>query len=242
VGRAPALLALWAALVIAWYEIAPHLSPLTRWPTVLATSLVVMPAFFAGALIALPLARNRRRLLPLTLAAVGLAVGLSQFNDPVFANLAKFVAVSAVGWLFFTIFEALSWVVAVALVIPWIDSFSVYRGPTKAITTHHPEVFTTLSVALVSPGGGAARIGFPDVMFFAVFLAASVRFELRPRATWICMSAALGLTLILTTVWSTGGGLPALPAVSLGFLLPNADLIWGRVTRRGHPAPSASEG
>ena len=28
------------------------------------------------------------------------------------------------------------------------------------------------------------------------------------------------------------GGLPALPAVSLGFLVPNADLIWARLRRR----------
>ena len=68
----------------------------------------------------------------------------------------------------------------VALIIPWVDAYSVWRGPTKAITTHHVGVFTTLSIAFVVPGGGAARLGLPDVMFFAVFLAASVRFGLRP--------------------------------------------------------------
>ncbi len=239
-GRAPALLAAWATLVVVWYELAPHLSPLGRWPTMAVASFVVMPAMLAGAALGLPLARSRR-LFPLTLAAAVLAFGLSQFDDPVFANLAKYVAVTLVGWLFFTIFEALSWVVVVALIIPEIDTFSVFHGPTKAITTHHPAVFSTLSIAFVTPGGGAARIGLPDVMFFAVFLAASVRFDLRPRTTWLCMSAALGLTLILTGVWSASGGLPALPAISLGFLIPNADLIWRRRSRRAQPSPSVSE-
>jgi hypothetical protein len=231
----------WAALVVAWYELAPHVATLGRWPTMVVASFVVMPAVLAGAWLGLPLARSRR-LLPLALAAAALAVGLSQFDDPVFANLAKYVAVTVVGWLFLTIFEALSWVVVVALIIPGIDTFSVFHGPTKAITTHHPAVFSTLSVAFVTPGGGAARIGFPDVMFFAVFLAASLRFGLRTHATWLCMSAALGLTLILTGVWSAGGGLPALPAISLGFLLPNADLIWRRLVRSPQPASTVSEG
>ena len=45
------------------------------------------------------------------------------------------------------------------------------------------------------------------------------------------MVAGLGLTITLTTFWSTGG-LPALPAISLGFLLPNADLLWRAASRR----------
>jgi hypothetical protein len=44
------------------------------------------------------------------------------------------------------------------------------------------------------------------------------------------MVAGLGITITLTTYWSTGG-LPALPAISLGFLIANADLLWRRVAR-----------
>ena len=68
----------------------------------------------------------------------------------------------------------------VALLIPWVDAYSVWRGPTKTITEHHAHVFGALSVAFVVPGGGAARLGLPDILFFAVFLAATVRFGLRP--------------------------------------------------------------
>ena len=43
--------------------------------------------------------------------------------------------------------------------------------------------------------------------------------------------AALGATIALT-VWLNLNGLPALPGVALGFLLPNADLLWQRLRRQ----------
>jgi hypothetical protein len=240
VGRAAAVLVLAAGLG-AWYEVAPHLHPLSLWPSVAVVSLVLMPATFAMALLALPLWHSSR-LLPVAAAAVVVAVALSFLHTPVPANFAKFAAMTTIGWAFLSFFEALSWVVGVALIIPWVDAYSVWRGPTKAITTHHASVFTALSIAFVVPGGSAARLGLPDVMFFAVFLAASARFALRPFASWLGMAAALGLTIVLTSVWAVNG-LPALPGISLGFLLPNADLIWRRLWRgRRRQAPLEAPG
>jgi hypothetical protein len=239
VGRAAAVLALGAGL-LTWYELAPHLGALALWPSVAVVVGLLMPATFAIVWLVLPLWRSRL-LLPVGLLAVAAAVGLSFLDTGIAANFAKLAAMSAIGWLFLSLFEALSWVVAVALIIPWVDAYSVWRGPTRSITTHHASVFTTLSVAFVVPGGGTARLGLPDVMFFAVFLAASVRFGLRPLATWAAMTAALGLTMVLTTVWATDG-LPALPGISLGFLLANADLIWRRLVGRGQASLEAAGG
>ena len=175
------------------------------------------------------------RLLPVSAALIVLTVGLAEsWPGNVSSNFAKFATMTVVGWWFLTYFEALWWVVAVALLIPWVDAYSVWRGPTKAITSHHAGVFSSLSVAFVSPGGGAARLGLPDILFFSVFLAASVRFGLRPLPTWIAMTASLGLTMVLATWWNVDG-LPALPGISLGFLLPNADLIW-QLAGSGRPA------
>ena len=238
-GRAAAVLALGAGL-LTWYELAPHLGALALWPSVAVVVGLLMPATFAIVWLVLPLWRSRL-LLPVGLLAVAAAVGLSFLDTGIAANFAKLAAMSAIGWLFLSLFEALSWVVAVALIIPWVDAYSVWRGPTRSITTHHASVFTTLSVAFVVPGGGTARLGLPDVMFFAVFLAASVRFGLRPLATWAAMTAALGLTMVLTTVWATDG-LPALPGISLGFLLANADLIWRRLVGRGQASLEAAGG
>ena len=70
------------------------------------------------------------------------------------------------------------------------------------------------------------------MLFFAVFLAAAARFGLRPFLTWLFMVAGLGITIVLTTFVSTGG-LPALPAIALGFLLANCDLLWKRLAPGG---------
>ena len=54
------------------------------------------------------------------------------------------------------------------------------------------------------------------------------------------MAGALSATLLLTYALDLNG-LPALPAISLGFVVPNADLLWrslrteGRGARRAPP-------
>ena len=74
-------------------------------------------------------------------------------------------------------------------------------------------------------------LGPPDVIFFSLFLAAADRFRLRVTATWVAMCACLGATLVLVWSWDSVAGLPALPAICLGFLVPNADLLWHDVRR-----------
>jgi hypothetical protein len=63
------------------------------------------------------------------------------------------------------------------------------------------------------------------VIFFALFLATAARFHLREGWTWFGMTTMLALTLVLVWEWDVIG-LPALPAICLGFLLPNVDLLW----------------
>ena len=70
--------------------------------------------------------------------------------------------------------------------------------------------------------------GPPDILFFGLFLAAAARLHLRVGWTWVAMAASFGTTLALA-VWLELSGLPALPLLSLGFLIPNADLIWREV-------------
>ena len=56
----------------------------------------------------------------------------------------------------------------------------------------------------------------------------AARFGLRRRLTWLCMTLSFGATMALA-VWFDLSGLPALPLLSLGFLAPNADLLWRRI-------------
>src|SRR5207237_275307 len=63
---------------------------------------------------------------------------------------------------------------------------------------------------------------------FALFLGSAARFKLRVPWTWLCLTASVGGTMALATYFDVGG-LPALPLLSLGFLLPNADILWRAV-------------
>jgi hypothetical protein len=233
-GRARALVAASVFVTVCAYDVAaPHLWREGVWWDVVWVSLVLIPATFSLVLLALPWRTApwvlRAGLAFAVLAAIFTAAGL---NLP--ANFARLGATTLLAWWFLAFFEALSWVVLVACIIPWVDAYSVWRGPTKTITTRHPHVFTNvLSYAFPVPGRhAAANIGLPDLLFFALFLGAAARFGLRVLPTWCCLVAGLGATIALTVVWNLNG-LPALPGIALGFLLPNADLLWRRL--RGEP-------
>jgi len=81
-----------------------------------------------------------------------LAAVLTILHVNVGANFARLGATTLLGWWFLSYFETLAWVVLVAAIIPWVDAYSVWRGPTKTIVAHHEHVFTVLSFAF--PGAG----------------------------------------------------------------------------------------
>ena len=138
----------------------------------------MLPGTLLLVLIALPL-WHERWIFPAAIVLALVAFGCAQAGWGLAGNFAKLWAAIFAGWAFVRLFEELSWVVLVALVIPLVDIISVYRGPTKAITEHHFHVYTAVAIAFVVPGGAAAYLGPPDVLFYALFLAAAQRFELR---------------------------------------------------------------
>lgn len=231
-GRVAALLGLFAALVV-YDEIAPYLwNAGGVWWDVAWIDCALIPAVFMLVLLALPWYSERWTLAG-GIAFALLAVVLTVVHVDVLANFARLGACTLLGWWFLGYFETVAWVVLVAAIIPWVDAYSVWRGPTKEIVSHHEHVFSVLSFAFPVPGKhAAANLGVPDLLFFALFLAASKRFELRVHWTWLALVASLGLT-IAATVYFNLNGLPALPGIALGFLVPNADLLWKR--RRTRP-------
>ena len=48
--------------------------------------------------------------------------------------------------------------------------------------------------------------------------------------TWIALTLSLGATMLLAVEWGVAG-LPALPGLAFGFLIPNADLLWREFQR-----------
>ena len=244
-GRATSLLtryagfaALLAGLAV-YYAVSDSLWEASTWWDVAWLSLVLIPAVFGLVWFLLPF----RQAKALPFFAIGfalLSVALSLAGLGAIANFTKLVTMTLIGFWFLTFFESVLWVALVASIIPIVDALSVWRGPTRHIVDKQPEVFTTLSFAFRIPGErGTANLGLPDLLFFALFLAASVRFHLRPAWTWVTLTASFGLTIVLTVAFDVVG-LPALPLLSLGFLAANVDLIW-LALRRGEWGFSRSE-
>ena len=228
--RAAALGAVLAAVVL--YDAgAGRLPAMSEAWDVAFVAVVLIPMTVTILWLALPLA-SARGLLPVGLAVGVLAVVLEVAGIGSAFNVAKVVAFALLGFVFLEFFQELSWIVLVAAIIPWVDAVSVWRGPTKVVVTQHPGLFDRVSIAFRIPGeGGSANLGPPDILFFALFLATAQRFGLRVGWTWIATTVFLGATLGLTSAFDLAG-LPALPAISLGFLLPNADLLWNRFCER----------
>ena len=330
------------ATLLAYYLGFRWLPNLPTWLDVFLVGFVLIPAVFGLVWLARPL-RRWRGLAGAAVAFAVLAVVASTADLDVLANFAKLAAATAVAFWFLTFFESALWVALVALLIPFVDAYSVWRGPTKHIITERPEVFTALSFAFPLPGerqvlllwkeptaGGpatfdvlrspegrrnntrlrdenangevgfleaeldarrdysytivaktgertgstsvearaedvndglrraettsrfapsdvrvesvdsSAKLGLPDLLFFALFLAAADAFALRKRFTWLLMTASFGITLAFTYyLWVDG--LPALPLLAIGFLVANADLLWRtfRGRTRGTPRSSA---
>jgi len=237
VGRASALLTpralAFAALAVVlglYYAFHTSLPNTSTWGDVAFLSFLLIPAVLALVYLVLPLRVAREiELISVAIAFAVLAVILHQADLNTLSDFSKLGAMTFAAFWFLNFFEALSWVVLVACIIPWVDAYSVWRGPTNHIVHHHRQVFSTLSFAFPVPGEeSAANLGLPDLLFFGLFLAAAARFGLRVFPTWVLLVASFGATIAIAVAWNKPG-LPALPLLSVAFLLANADLLWRRL-------------
>lgn len=237
-GRASALLtprraAAFAVLVAflgAYYAAHESLVDVSLWWEVAFLALVLMPAVFALVWLALPF-RQAKGLFLLAVAFGLLTLILELAGLEALANFAKLGLMTSFGFWFLGFFESVLWVALVALVIPIVDTFSVFRGPTRHIVEEEPQIFDAFSFAFPFTGeGSSANLGLPDLLFFALFLAAAARWQLRVGWTWVALTASIGLTMFLAVAWDVAG-LPALPGLAIGFLIPNGDLLWREFQR-----------
>ena len=236
-GRAPAVLtarpraaafALLALTLGVYYGVAGSLPNLSTWWDVAFLGILLFPGVFALVYLALPFRRAPElHLLLLALAFGAAAAALGAGGEIALASFAKLGATTAAGFLFLRYFESAAWVALVACIVPWVDVYSVFWGPTSEILKH-PKGVSALSFGFPVPGEeGVASLGLPDLLFFALFLAAAARFRLRVAATFVLMALSFGVTTALAA-W-TDRALPATPLLSIAFLLANADLLWREV-------------
>jgi hypothetical protein len=218
----------------AWYLAFTHVHGLSVWTAIAIIAAGVMPGMFGLVLIALPLSRLRLPVLTaITVALALIALACSETNQGLAANFAKFWAAVFAGWMFLYLFDSLVLVVVIAPLIAVVDAISVFapKGPTHQIIANHPAIYTDVAVAFPASRRFVSGLGPPDILFFALFLAAAWRWRLRTGWTWLAMTGMYGLTIVLTQVVKTNG-LPALPFLSAGFLVANADLLWKAVRKR----------
>ena len=233
--------------LLVYYAVVDALPGLGEWGDVAVVALAMIPAVFGLVWLALPL-WTARGLVLVAVAFAGLAVACTGAGLDVVANFAKLAAATAFAFAFLDLFERLAWVALVAAVIPLVDAFSVWRGPTRHIVTERPSVFDALSFSFPVPDAGAFQLGLPDLLFFALFLAAAARWHLRVGATWLAMVASFGVTMTITVGADPFGigGLPALPLLSIAFLAANADVFLRRWRARrsdlGPPLPGEPQG
>jgi hypothetical protein len=121
----------------------------------------------------------------------------------------------------------------VAAVATAADLFSVLAGPTKALVEEGSPALDFLLVIFPTFGQPLGfALGVADFVFLALFAAMARHLSLRPAPT-----LALGCAAILAAMLAgliLGTYLPALPFITLSFVLANADLALEslRKTRR----------
>ena len=229
--RAAAFAALAGGLAV-YYATSDSWPNLSTWWDVAFLGLFLVPAVFGLVYAVLPFWRAplaQLALMALAFAAVAAAFQSAGLVEP--ASFAKLGGAAAAAFVFLAIFESATWVALIAALIPWVDAYSVFWGPTSRILKH-PKGVSALSFAFPIPGeSGVASLGLPDLLFFALFLAAAARFRLRVGATFVLMALSFGTTTALAA-W-TNRALPATPLLSIAFLLANADLLWRRLRASG---------
>jgi hypothetical protein len=222
------------AIVGTWFVVAPHLEEVGLWTSVVIVSAGVLPGTLLLVLIALPLSRLRWSVLVLVALVLALvALGCSEAGWMLAANFAKLWAAVFAGWAFLYLFADVGLVVLVAAIIPIVDAVSVFTpgAPTHEIVKNHISVYNNVAVAFFAPHGGAAQLGPPDILFYALFLAAADRFRLRVGWTWLATTGLYAASFPIA-IATHADGLPALPFLSIGFLAANADLLWKAVRKR----------
>jgi hypothetical protein len=175
----------------------------------------------------------------LVVAGVGLACAVlgTAVNVVGVSDLGKIAFGAGVGyWLGTSLAELTSdlrVIVVLAVAAGVFDAASVFlpQGPTHLLLTKAPQTVAYFVVAFPTMGYAVrdaySGLGTTDVLFFCLYLAATVGFGLRVRLTLVAMVASFVGTV---TIALYSRALPALPLLSLAFLAANADLIARRWT------------
>lgn len=141
------------------------------------------------------------------------------------ANVLRLCAAASLGLALARCVTSPGVALLIAVLATVSDLFSVLAGPTRVLLRQDSPVLDLL--VLIFPSFGTPLgfgLGLSDFIFLALFAYMSLLLALRYRLTLVCCCAATIFAMI--TAFSFGRPLPALPFISLCFVLVNARDIY----------------
>jgi hypothetical protein len=142
-------------------------------------------------------------------------------------SAAKVLFATSMGLWIGLVLTSISQVLLIAGLIIFVDIYSVFLGPTRKIVESGGKLIDYFTINLPVFGAPAiSRVGISDIIFFSLFVACTLTYRLRRTITALAMTASFVCTMIVGVTWEKG--VPALPLLSIFFLLANADLLLQR--------------
>jgi hypothetical protein len=221
VRRAAAVLIL-AGAWCAWTVLAARLDrPSSTNAMLAAVALIALP-LATGIVAALAVGFHGRRRELVVAVAIGWALALvgTLTDYPTVAGLGKILLAGGIGLLFVEVLVEAWHVAAVAVLVIGVDTYSVFAGPTKRLLESGGTAVSVFTVPITGPGlYAAAGLGVIDFLFLGLFCGAALNWRLRPRLTIpLCM---LSFSASVVIAVHEHRSIPALPLLSLAFLVPN---------------------
>ncbi len=155
-------------------------------------------------------------------AAAGIATGLAPLE-----LAAKLLFATSAGLWVGMMLTSIGQIIIISGLIILVDFYSVFLGPTKKLLESGGKAIDYFTINLPVFGAPAvSKIGVSDLLFYAVFLGCTLTYRLRRITTAVAMTASFIGTMIIGLTLKRG--VPALPLLSVSFLLSNADLLYRR--------------
>jgi len=154
--------------------------------------------------------------------AVAIATGLDSLE-----SVSKIVFGAATGLWISLMLTSVGQVLLISVLIIVVDFYSVFLGPTKKMVESGSQWVDHLTIGLPTLGVDAvSRLGISDIIFFSLFIGCTLTFRLRRLLSAMAMTASFVGTMAVGVTLDQG--VPALPLLSIFFLLANADLLYRR--------------
>jgi hypothetical protein len=198
------------------------------------TDLALLLGFTPGIIITGALASSftflvllRNRLLLLAPALAFIAAGALMLGLDPLESLAKTLCAVCIGLWIAQMLTSISQVLLISVLIVVVDIYSVFFGPTKKMVESSSPLIDYLTISMPVFGVDAvSRLGASDIIFFSLFIVTTLFYGLRRTLTAVAMTLSIVGTMVIGV--TLGYGVPALPFLSISFLLANADLLYRR--------------